>query len=103
MRKLTWRERREQARIQREGWREMVEKERQGLKPGPEKPDPPVRKPPRYAREPYEYKTVRRNKDTQRLLRKGWELVDSSGKESMWSGSYKAIMRRPNPHYRGNA
>lgn len=102
MRKLTWREKREQERIQREGWHEMVEKEKQGLKPRPAKPDPPMRKPPRYAREPYEYKTVRRNKDTQRLLRKGWELVDSSGKESLWSRSYKAIMRRPNPHYEGN-
>lgn len=50
---------------------------------------------------PYEYKTVRRNKETQKLLEKGWELVDSSGKESVWSGSYKAIMRRPNPRYKG--
>lgn len=80
----------------------MVEQEKQGLKPGPAKPDPSARKPPRYAREPYECKTVRRNKDTQRLLRKGWEIVDSSGKESLWSGSYKAIMRRPNLNYEGN-
>jgi len=50
---------------------------------------------------PYEYKTVLRNKDTQKLLEKGWDLVDSSGKESLWSGSYKAIMRRPNPRYKG--
>lgn len=98
-RELTWREKREQRRLTREGWNEMLEKERKGLKPGPAKPASRENKPARYAREPFEYKTVRRNKDTQRLLRKGWEIVDSSGKESLWSGSYKAIMRRPNPHY----
>ncbi|HEY4577573.1 MAG TPA: hypothetical protein VIG67_06935 [Yaniella sp.] len=40
---------------------------------------------------PYEYKTVRRNKGTQKLLEKDRELGDSSGKESLWSGSHKAI------------
>lgn len=52
----------------------------------------------------YEFTTVKRMKDAEKLLRKGWELVDSSGKESWFSGSnYKAIMRRPNPKFKPRA
>ncbi len=50
---------------------------------------------------PYEYKTVRRMRDVKRLMKKGWEVAESSGSESFWGPSYKAIMKRPNPRYKG--
>ncbi|UOE45251.1 hypothetical protein [Agromyces larvae] len=52
----------------------------------------------------FEYQTVRRMKDLQRYLEKGWELVESSGKENwVWGSDYKALLRRPNPKYVGSA
>ena len=99
MRELSRIEKREQRRIQRQDWKET---KREDEKPGFWKQVMQDYNESQAKKEkPYEYKTVRRNKETQRLLEKGWELVDSSGKESLWSGSYKAIMRRPNPRYRG--
>lgn len=45
--------------------------------------------------EKYRYKTVHRVKDAQKLLRKGWEMVDSSGSESwVWGSNYKALLRK---------
>lgn len=50
----------------------------------------------------FEFKTVNSMKQTERLLKKGWDKVESSGRESwFWGSDYKAIMRRPNPKYVG--
>lgn len=50
----------------------------------------------------YEFTTVYRIKDVEKLTKQGWELVESSGKESLVRGSdFRALMRRPNPKYRG--
>src|SRR5699024_7711041 len=101
MRELSRKEKREQRRIQRQDWKDT--KNREDKKSGFWKQVMQDYNESQAKKEkPYEYKTVRRNKETQRLLEKGWELVDSSGKESFWSGSYKAIMRRPNPRYKSS-
>lgn len=50
----------------------------------------------------YETKKVRRAKDAERLVKRGWEVVSTSGKENwFWGSDYQAILRRPNPKYRG--
>jgi hypothetical protein len=53
-------------------------------------------------RDQYEFQTVRRMKDVEKLMKKGWEKVESSGKENwFWGSDYKALMRRPNPKFKG--
>lgn len=53
-------------------------------------------------KEPYETKIVRRAKDVKKLVAKGWEVVSTSGKENWVMGSdYQAVLRRPNPKYKG--
>lgn len=43
----------------------------------------------------YEYRTSRSMKETEKLLKDGWEPVTSSGQDSwFWGNSYKGIMRR---------
>lgn len=51
--------------------------------------------------EPFETKRVRRAKDAEKLIARGWELVSTSGRENWVMGSdYQAILRRPNPRYK---
>lgn len=44
----------------------------------------------------YEYKTVTTNAAMVRLLKKGWEVVNSSGRQNwFWGSDLKVVMRRP--------
>lgn len=53
-------------------------------------------------KEPFETKIVRRAKDVKKLVAQGWEVVSTSGKENWVMGSdYQAVLRRPNPKYKG--
>jgi hypothetical protein len=50
----------------------------------------------------YETTTVRRQKQAEKLVREGWEVVTQSGKENWVMGSDLQItLRRPNPNYKG--
>lgn len=47
----------------------------------------------------YKYKTVRTMKDVEKHLKKGWEVVESSGKENwFWGSDYQALLRRRQDH-----
>lgn len=53
-------------------------------------------------REPFEAKVVGRSRDVKRLVEQGWEVVSTSGAESwFWGSTYRAVLRRPNPRYKG--
>lgn len=53
------------------------------------------------SKDEYLYKTAHTMKEVQKLLKKGWETVESSGSESFLLGnSYKALLRRPNPKFK---
>lgn len=44
----------------------------------------------------YKFKTVHGSAAVKRHLSRGWEIADSSGRESwVWGSNYKAIMRKP--------
>lgn len=44
----------------------------------------------------YQYKTVTTNAAMVRLLKKGWEVVNSSGRQNwFWGSDLKVVMRRP--------
>ena len=63
---------------------------------------PAERNPAMGRKDPYETKTVRRAKDVRKLVAQGWEVVSTSGKENwFWGSDFQAVLRRPNPKYRG--
>ncbi|MCV0334560.1 hypothetical protein [Microbacterium sp.] len=50
-------------------------------------------------KEPYETKQVRSDRQAQKLVRQGWELMGQSGGFLMTARTY--TLRRPNPKYKG--
>ncbi|MDH5134623.1 MULTISPECIES: hypothetical protein [unclassified Microbacterium] len=50
-------------------------------------------------KEPFETKQVRSDRQAQKLVRQGWELVGQSGGALMTARTY--TLRRPNPKYKG--
>ncbi|GAB2472840.1 DUF2510 domain-containing protein [Xylanimonas ulmi] len=54
--------------------------------------------------QPYVTVTVRTQKQAERLVRAGWEVVAQSGRESwVWGSDLQITLRRPNPRFRGAA
>lgn len=58
----------------------------------------------RKSKQPYETVTVRKSKETSKLVAQGWEVVSTSGRENwFWGSDYRAVLQRPNPKYKGRA
>lgn len=53
-------------------------------------------------KEPYETKTLNSEREAEKYLRKGWEVVSSTSSGTWVTGKRtKVIVRRPNPKYKG--